>query len=91
VGCLVLNCKYWFVFGTFVYHRRAWTSGEDCFKIRGVAASKLGSQTDLHGWVYRDHGVCRVSAGVIVHVGYCFLELSFLVYYRYDTKHVRVL
>ena len=55
--------------GTFIYHRTAWTSGEDCFNIRGVAASKLGSETGLHDWVYHDNGLCRVSAGVVVHVG----------------------
>jgi hypothetical protein len=52
--------------GTFIYHWTARTSGEDCFNIRGVAASKHGSETGLRDWVYRDNGVCRVSAGVVV-------------------------
>ena len=68
------NCKCWFVFGAFVMVRlfiteRSGRVGEDCFIIRGVAASKLGSDTGFRDWVYCDRGVCHVSTGVLVHVG----------------------
>ena len=63
--------------GTFICHRTASTSGEDCFNIRRVTAPKLGSQADVHDLVHRDHGVCCVSAGVRVHVGYGFWDFIF--------------
>jgi hypothetical protein len=48
--------------------------------MRGVAASKLGSESGLRDWVYRDDGVCRVSADVVSSRRVVLFEVSFLVY-----------